>query len=566
MRGFGDAGTLERIARARRGEAQAFAEALPHGTLRELLRARRADAARPFLVHYDAARSQIPYGAFLARVAARARRLAALGVGRGDRVATLMRNHPEAAVTGFAAWALGATVVPCNPDEEDARLAFVLEDAQAVAVWVLPELEARGEALRAHAPSVRHWMRAEPEPDAETARPDDLDDLPAPEPEDEALVVYTSGTTGPPKGVVLTQRNLLVDAEAIRRWNGLDRNSRMMCVLPLHHVNGLVVTLVTPFVAGARVVLNRRFQTETFWLRLADERVNVVSVVPTMLAFLLEDREGPGARDLSALRHLICGAGPLPVELAARFEERFGFRVVHGYGLSETSAYACMLPVDLPPDAHRRWMREHGFPSVGVPLPANEMAIHDEHGRARGPGERGEIVIRGANVMKGYHARPDANAEAFAHGWFRSGDEGFFLSGDDGRPFFFITGRIKELIIRAGVNLSPFEIDEVLNGIPGVARGVAVGFENRFYGEEVGAFVVREPGATLDEEAVRAACAERLPFAKRPKVVVFGEALPFTSTGKIQRMRLRPHFERWRDVQFRDRAWRPTPRPPARRG
>jgi len=164
------------------------------------------------------------------------------------------------------------------------------------------------------------------------------------------------------------------------------------------------------------------------------------------------------------------------------------------------------------------------------------------------------------NVMRGYWKRPEANAETFANGWFRSGDEGFFRRDPDGRPFFFITGRLKELIIRGGVNLSPFEIDEVLDGIPGVARGVAVGFENRFYGEEVGAYVQREEGSTLDEETVLAACAEALPYPKRPKVVVFGEEMPVTSTGKYQRVRLRPHFERWKDVQFREgrRAGRST--------
>lgn len=553
MPGPGDAATLERVARARRSEATAaLLETLPQRSFRELLRARRSDAPRPYLIYYDRGRSELSYAAFTARVVARARHLTALGVGRGDRVATLMHNHPEAPITCFAAWALGASVVPCDLDEDDERLAFVLAHSRAVAALVLAEAEGRAEALRPRAPEVRHWLRAEPEPSRSDLELAALDALPAPEPEDEALLVYTSGTTGAPKGVILTQQNLLVDALALRRWNRLDRDSGLMCVLPVHHVNGLVASLVTSFAAGARVVLNRRFQTETFWMRLADERVNVVSVMPPLLTFLLEDKEGKAERNLSAFRHLICSAGPLTVELAARFEDRFGLRILHGYGLSETTCYSCMLPLDLSPEAHRAWMREHGFPSIGVPLPCNEMAIHDAAGQALGEGKRGEIVVRGVNVMKGYERRPEADAEAFAHGWFRSGDQGFFLRDEEGRAFFFITGRLEELIIRDGVSLSPFEIDEVLNAIPGVARGLAVGFENRICGEEVGAYVQREPGARIDEEAVLAACRERLPFAKRPKVVVFGDEIPVTVTGKHPRVRLRPHFERWREVQFRE--------------
>ena len=330
------------------------------------------------------------------------------------------------------------------------------------------------------------------------------------------------------------------------------RASRLMCVLPTHHVNGLVVTLISPFWAGASVVLCRRFRAQEFWGRVAREGVEVVSVVPTLLAFLLEEAGGTAGLDLSRFRHLICGAGPLTVELATRFEERFGFRILHGYGLSETTCYSCMLPADLPAAEHRGWLREHGFPSIGVPLPPNEMAIHDAAGSALPEGERGEIVIRGVNVMQGYAKRPEANAESFAHGWFRSGDEGFWRADAAGRPYFFITGRLKELIIRGGVNLSPFEIDEVLNRIPGVARGLAVGFENHWYGEEVGAYVMLEAGSALGEEQILRACRERLPFAKAPKVVVFGGDIPVTATGKYQRGRLRPHFERFRDVQFRE--------------
>src|SRR5262249_32352661 len=157
--------------------------------------------------------------------------------------------------------------------------------------------------------------------------------------------------------------------------------------------------------------------------------------------------------------------------------------------------------------------------------------IHDAQGQPLPPDARGEIVVRGHNVMRYYFQRPDANRDTFAFGWFRSGDEGFYRTGTDGRDYFFITGRIKELIIRGGSNYSAFDIDEVLNAIPGVKAAMAVGFENNFYGEEIGAYVQREPGSELTEEAILRACREQLPFAKCPKVVVFGEEFPVTSTG-----------------------------------
>jgi long-chain acyl-CoA synthetase len=324
-----------------------------------------------------------------------------------------------------------------------------------------------------------------------------------------------------------------------------------MNVLPIHHVNGTIVTLVTPAFVGAQVVVNRRFRTKGFWRKLAQHDVQIVSVVPTLLQFLFEDDEDFDAKSIPSFRHFICGAGPLSVELARDFQDKFGLKIVHGYGLSETVCYSCFLPTELEWHEHNRWMYEFGFPSIGVPLPINEMAIHDDKGVPAPDGGRGEIVIRGHNVMVGYFRNPEANATAFAHGWFRSGDEGFKLRGPDGRDYFFITGRIKELIIRGGVNISPFEIDEVLVSMPGVRVGLAVGFDNRYYGEEVGAYVQKEAGAVITEDEVIRHCREKLPTSKCPKVVIFGDDIPVTSTGKFQRGKLKHLFEGYKDRQFK---------------
>jgi long-chain acyl-CoA synthetase len=488
-----------------------------------------------------------------------------LGIGAGDVVATLTRNQPTTVGLYMAAWRLGALVVPINPAETDERAAYIVGNSQARALVIHTGLADRFDSLdRVIGAEVRRAVVRENDGPAADVPAGWLDlaamanecqpgDAPAEAAawDAAALMVYTSGTTGLPKGVLLTQGQLLADAHAIAEWHGVDQGTTMMNVLPIHHVNGTVVTLVTPLYAGAGVVLNQRFTPRGFWQKLSRHEVGIVSVVPTLLQFLLEANESIEAVDLKAFRHFICGAGPLTVELAREFQERFGLRIVHGYGLSETTCYSCFLPVDLDAEAHGRWMYDHGFPSIGVALPTNEMAIHDEQGRPLGPGERGEIVIRGHNVMSWYVGDPQANRETFAHGWFRSGDEGFFLAGQDGRDYFFITGRLKDVIIRGGVNVSTFDIDEVLSSIPGVRVGLAVGFENRYYGEEVGAYVQLDDGAEVGEEEILRACARRLDFAKRPKVVLFGDDPPVTSTGKYQRGRLKDRFARWKDTQFR---------------
>lgn len=539
----------------------------PYANIGALLAERAATTPdKNFLTYYEdnGPAAAYTYAAF----AAAARRVAALMAGQlglraGDRIATLMVNDARTALIYFGAWLLGLTVVPINCGEDDERLAYILNNSEAKAAFVLSDEIERCELLRNQLPGLRAYVQVGGPArngyldfaDALQTHPP-LETLPDLAPDTECLIVYTSGTTGAPKGVVLDQANLLADAYSIADWHRFGPDDRAMNVLPIHHVNGMVVTLMTPLYSGGSVVLNRRFRAHAFWQTLAAERCTWCSVVPTILAFLCEGRQDVRALDLSRFRHIICGAGPLTVELARRFDEMFGIRVVHGYGLSETTCYSCFLPIDLDPAAYRHWMFECGFPSIGCPISANEMAIQDEQGNTLPEEARGEIVARGHNVMKYYFKRPDANRDTFAHGWFRSGDEGFTRRGADGRPYFFITGRIKELIIRGGVNYSPFDIDEVLNAIPGVKAAMAVGFENNFYGEEVGAYVQLEEGAQVTEEEILQACRRNLPFAKSPKVVVFGDSFPVTSTGKYQRNKLKPLFLQWKDVQFSKRGSR----------
>lgn len=517
---------------------------------------------KPFLVYYDVAgnRREDNYKDFFMLAGMCANMMRSFGIKRGDRIATISHNHADTVVQYFAAWLMGVCVVPISLSEDDSRLAYILENCGATLVFIRKEYVARFKPIVASIPSITTVLvTGEPEGgdalwfDDELAKAGSIfRSEEAVRSEDEALIVYTSGTTGNPKGVVLTQYNLLIDAKGISEWHRISRATRMMCVLPIHHVNGTIVTLMTPMYAGSTIVLNQKFQSEQFFARIESEQVHVVSVVPTLLAFLLEHHKGtPLAAVPKSLHHIICGAGPLTVELGVQFEDTFGIRIVHGYGLSETTCYSCYLPLDLSDTEHKHWMRDFGFPSIGVALPQNKMMIADESGHELPPSAKGEIAIRGFNVMKYYYNNDEANEKTFSYGWFRSGDEGFYEVDDEGRKYFFITGRLKELIIRGGVNLSPLEIDEVINRCPGVKSGIAVGFENDFYGEEVGAYVQKQEGSVLGEDEVIAFCREHLPFAKTPKVIVFGNDIPVTTTGKYQRNKCKPLFKEWKAVQFR---------------
>jgi len=509
---------------------------------------------KTWLIYRDGTgvRREISYRDFYDMVLNTARFYQSQGLKTGDKIATISHNHWHTVVQYFAAWFCGLVVVPINLGEDDNRIAYILENAEVKLALVRGEYKERMRRIvREHklddiklvvcGESAENFSQKEgtlTEPEADLER--------------EALIVFTSGTTGAPKGVVLTQRNLLEDARTIGRWHGIDHKSRMMCVLPIHHVNGTVVTLITPFFAKGSTVLKRKFSPGQFFPVIEEEKVHIVSVVPTLLQYLTNHFESKPPPEISYFRHIICGAGPLTVQVAKSFEDKFGIPIIHGYGLSETTCYSCFLPVDQSEEEHKEWMRDHGYPSIGVPVPANEMAIHDPEGKPVAEGERGEIVIRGVNVMKGYFNNREANERAFTHGWFRSGDEGFFIKSDDGQPYFFITGRLKELIIRGGVNLAPLEIDEVINRAPGVKAGIAVGFENDWYGEEVGAYVQPEEDIKTDEQSIIDFCRRHLPFSKCPKVVVFGNNIPVTSTGKYQRMKVAHLFEKWKNTQFRE--------------
>ncbi len=523
-----------------------------------------------FITYYsdDFPKTSLTYSEFKDKVFRTANLMKSHGITPGSRISTISYNHINTVIQYFAAWSVGATVVPVNVSEEPDRIKYILQSSGTKLAFVKREYYEKIEKI-AHELEIDFVIHGndELEPAAgikifedeikkqsAELEPDDSVNQ-----ETEALIVYTSGTTGLPKGVVLTQYNLMVDADGISKWHGISKGNIMMCVLPIHHVNGTVVTIMTPMYAGAGLVLNQKFHTDTFFHRLRDENVNIVSVVPTLLQFLCHDYEKEiddikQVSTLPAFRHIICGAGPLTCELVDKFERIFGLKIVHGYGLSETTCYSCFIPTELSEAEHHRWLNDYGFPSIGIAIEPNEMDIHDDKGQSLPEDTRGEIVIRGHNVMKYYDENTEANDKTFEFGWFRSGDEGFYKCDDEGRKYFFITGRLKELIIRGGVNIAPLEIDEVLMSLPGVKAGIAVGFDNDWYGEDVGALVELTEGTEPTEDMkleILKGCRAKLPAYKSPKAVLFTDNIPVTSTGKYQRNKVKHLFAEFKTIQFK---------------
>ncbi|MDQ3194494.1 MAG: acyl--CoA ligase [Bacteroidota bacterium] len=510
-----------------------------------------------YLKYYDDKGNVISYSykEFIKKVFQLANYLLKNNITKGDKVVTFSHNHSDTVILYFACWSIGAVVVPVNVSEDIQRVKYILDDSKAKMIFTrenyMDKLKLIDSIDEIRIVSFDEFS-FDDLPDKLNIESSTIDK------EDECLIVYTSGTTGNPKGVVLTQYNLMANALAISNWHDLHNDDVMMCVLPIHHVNGTVVTIMTTMFYGGKLILNQKFQTENFLKRLQGDNVKVVSVVPTLLQFLLHSNEDVKAYELEYFSHIICGAGPLTCEIAKNFEDRFGLRISHGYGLSETTCYSCFVPVDLKSDEHYKWQNDYGFPSIGIPIECNDMEIHNDQGESLPIDEKGEIVIRGHNVMKHYFNNDETNKKTFEFGWFRSGDEGFFKYDHNWKKYFFITGRIKELIIRGAVNISPLEIDEVLSGIECIESGIAVGFDNDWYGEEVGAVVMlKEKNISDDQKEVyrneiSEHCKSHLPFFKAPKVIVFSDSIPVTSTGKYQRNKVKDLFREWKTMQFKN--------------
>jgi long-chain acyl-CoA synthetase len=458
------------------------------------------------------------------RAAARvAHALRRLGVGVGDRVVVLLPNCPEVMQAYGGILRSGAVIVPVvfllSPEE----VRHILEDCEARVVITSPELAAKVEGWTGPVVLVggggaegRAW-------DELVGREADVFPIVPREDGDLAVILYTSGTTGHPKGVALSHANLTGNARAAASLYELDRTAWALAVLPLSHSYGLTV-MNAGNILGTRAVLLRWFNPELVLDTIERFRVQSMAGVPTMYVYLLHYPDA-GRFDTRSMRSWGSGAAPLPLEIVEPFEATFGGRLMEGYGLTEASPVV---------SAHRlSGVRKLG--SVGQPIPGVEVTILDDDDRPVPPGELGEVCVRGPNVMLGYYRRPDETAKTLRNGWLHTGDVGRL----DADNFLYIVERKKDLIIRGGFNVYPRDVEEVLYAHPQIAEAAVVGMRDPLMGEDVLAFVVLKAGAAVDAEAVIAFCRERLAPYKCPKRVRFLPALPKSPIGKILRKELR---------------------------
>jgi acyl-CoA synthetase (AMP-forming)/AMP-acid ligase II len=433
---------------------------------------------------------------FLDAVKRAAATLRSGGVSAGDVVAIKLPNTVEFVVSLFAAWRLGAAVTPVNPALSPQEVRYQLADAGAK-VLIADELHpcepARADAGRGNDGSL-------------------------------ALLIYTSGTTGRPKGVMLDHANLNAMCRSVIEGFRLTRDDHSLLILPLFHVNGIVVGTLSPLLAGGRATVAGRFDPKTFFAALEQSRATYFSAVPTIYTMLcgLPDDVQP---DTSSVRFAVCGAAPASVEVLKRFESRYGIPIIEGYGLSEGTCASAVNPLTGP--------RKPG--TVGLPLPGQTIRIVDQAGRPVPDGEAGEVVIKGANVMRGYLNRPEETAKTIVDGWLHTGDIG--LLDEDG--YLVLVDRAKDMIIRGGENIYPREIEAVVHHMPQIAEAAVVGRANPTYGEEPVLFVSTRPNATVTPEAIRDHLAGQLAKFKRPDEITILDDLPRNPVGKIDKPALR---------------------------
>lgn len=465
----------------------------------------------------------VSYGSLRNQVEQLATTLQNLGIGRGDRVAMALPNGLEVITAFFAVTAAAATAAPLNSAYTTDEFRFYLEDIEAKALIVPP---GGGEQARAAVPAGAMILEASASKDGtvqlEVIRTANFAHKQTdPTSDDVALFLHTSGTTSRPKGVPLSHRNLLTSAGNVAATYALTPEDVSLCVMPLFHVHGLVASTFATLRTGGAIIVPPRFSASAFWPMVKAHRATWYTAVPTIHQVLLtradEDQAPtPGTSGLRFVRS--CSSSLAPATMAG-LESRFGCPVLEAYGMTEASHQMASNP--LPPGERRP-----GSVGCGTGV---QVAVMDDTGNLLPAGTQGEVVIQGANVTRGYHNNPEANAAAFTNGWFRTGDQGIL----DSAGYLTLVGRLKELINRGGEKISPREVDEALLTHPSVAEAVCFGLPDAKYGEEVAAAVVLQGNAT--EETLIAHCRKRLAAFKTPKKIYLVTQIPRTATGKIQR-------------------------------
>lgn len=443
------------------------------------------------------------------------------GLRAGDTVSLVMPNGLQTLRVLLGAMHAGMIVNPVNLLSQPEQMRYVLGHSDCKLVVVAPEWAERVQALLAGLDREVAVIVADPDAAALPGESAEATLCP-PAPGAVALLMYTSGTTGVPKGVMLTQANLAANAQAISTEHGLTPADRVLAVLPLYHINAFAVTMLAPLAHGGSLAMPPKFSAARFWEQAAG--CTWINLVPTMISYLLEGETPPRAQTES-IRFCRSASAALPPEHHRAFEAKFGIGIVETMGLTETVAPAFSNPLD---PARRK------LGSVGR-ASGCEARVIDAALQPVADGTTGELAIRGPNVMRGYYKNEAATRATFTpDGWLRTGD----LGHRDADGFFFVTGRIKELIIKGGENIAPREIDEALLAHPAVLDAAAVGIPDPHYGQEIMACVVLRDGMVCSEDELRAFCLEHLGRYKTPKRLRFVAELPRGPSGKVQRLKL----------------------------
>ena len=464
---------------------------------------------RPDAPCLDDGTTTLTNGLFEVAVATAAEHMVKLGVGRGDIVALMLPNRAEMIVALFAAWRIGAAITPINPALTAAEASYQLEDSGSKLVVVDDHTAERVTASTVLALPVTDLTSSVEKGYATTAG-SDLSEV--------ALLIYTSGTTGRPKGVVIDHSNIAAMCSSLIEALDLTEKDSSLLVLPLFHANGLVVGTVSPLWAGGSVRIGPRFDPNQFWSLVEQVRPTYFSAVPTMYAMLAALPPEITA-DTSSLRFAICGAAPMPASLIHDFESRYAVDIAEGYGLSEGTVASTLNPVLGP--------RKPG--TVGRPLPGQTVAVVNEDGQEVPRGERGEVVIGGPTIMRGYWNQPEETATTLRGGVLHTGDVGYF--DDDG--YLVLVDRIKDMIIRGGENIYPKEIETVLYSHHAVLEAAVIGRPDERLGEVVIAYVALKPEFSVSANELLEHCRSSLASYKVPTEILVEPSLPKNSVGKL---------------------------------
>jgi long-chain acyl-CoA synthetase len=451
-----------------------------------------------------------------------------LGVNRGDRVIIQMPNCPEVIQSFGAVWRIGAVVVPMNYLIGEEESAYIYQDCGAETVISSSEFLPKIEACRAKAPAAKnvilidkevpkgyqsYWELVEESSDElEIVKTDD-DEL--------AALVYTAGTTGRPKGVMHSHYGLFSNARMVIDTLTLPERGVGIFVLPLCHMYGIGTMIVGSLKGGGKGVVLPTFDVEKIFASIEKYKGNTLAGVPTMYVYMLLHPELK-KYDLSSMKLWTSGSAPLALETCKGFKDKFGFEIIEGWGLTEAAAINCANPIEGPIKVG----------SIGKPMKGTEIKVVDNDGNELPQGQEGEIIIRCPSLMKGYWNKPEETAEALRNGWLYTGDIGYV--DEDG--YFFITDRKKDLIIKAGENISPREIEEVLFAHHKVSEAAVVGIRDDVYGEDIKAFVVLKLGEQATTEDIIEYCRTRLETFKTPKELQFMDSLPKNLVGKVSRV------------------------------